>query len=314
MRSIDFLVSACLLSLGAAIAGAQSPAALEVRAPGDPVRVGDRVPIRVSARGGEDLLWGELRVTLEPRGPWVVVEAPREIEGARPPVWELVLAPLEVGDLDLPPVAAAVREPGGEAFEITVAEAPAVEVSSVLPEGDEVEPVPLRDPVGVSGFPWEWVLPLAVPVVAVAAVLAWWWRGRRSGGELAVIPTMAPLAEIEALLDRLGERLGREPAEGICDRLAAGVRRYLERQSREPAEDMTSFELRLLARRLGWSESVRRCLQDVMATADSVRFGRLPVDEAQLRRALDLARELARDLDRRLAAQAEIDEKAEAAG
>lgn len=316
MRSIRLLVGAVLLALATAIGAAENPASLEVTVPGKAVRVGDRVPIRVAARGGEDLLWGELRVEVDPKGPWVVVEAPREIEGARPPVWELVLVPLEVADLTLPPLVATARQPGGGAVDVTAAETPAVAVASVLPESDEVEPVPLRDPIGVSGFPWEWVLPLAVPVVAAAAALGWWSRRRRSGFEQEVTAMLAPLAEIEAFLDRLQNRLGREPAEGICDRLAAGMRHYLERQSGQPAGDMTSFELRLMARSLGWSENVRRDLQKIMSVADRVRFGRLPTDEAELREVLGLARDLASDLDRQLAAakEAEAEEVAEAAG
>ena len=314
MRSIDAVVIAGVLSLAVGLAGASAPATLEVTMPDEAVRVGDRVLVRVTARGGDDLLWGELRVEVDPNGPWVMVDAPREIAGARPPVWEMILAPMEVANLDLPPITAAVRDPGGAVAEITVGEAPSVDVHSVLPEGDEVEPLPLRDPVGVSGFPWEWVVPLSVPVLIAAAALAWWSRRRRSQGAQGEIPTQPPLAEIEALLDRLGERLGREPAEGLCDRLAAGMRRYLERQSNHPAEDMTSFELRLLARRLGWSEGVQRGIQEVMAVADSVRFGRVPTDEARLRRILDLARDVACDLNARLLAQAAANEAAEAAG
>lgn len=314
MRSINLFVLAGLLGLAVGNAAAEDPAVLEVMVPDEAVRVGDRVPIRVAARGGEDLLWGELRVVIDPDGPWVMVELPREIEGARPPVWELVLAPLEVADLALPPLAATVREPGGAAADVTASDAPTVDVVSVLPEGDEVEPVPLRDPVGVRGFPWEWVVPLSVPVLAAAAALGWWSRRRRSVSGSEITSSLAPLAELEALLGRLRERLGREPAEGFCDRLAAGVRRYLERQSDRPAGDMTSFELRLMARQLGWSESVRRGLQEVMAVADSVRFGRLPTDEAHLRRALDLARDFARDLDRQLEEQRREEEAAEAAG
>ncbi len=314
MRFIDAVVIAGVLSLAVGPAAAAGPATLDVTVPDEAVRVGDRVLVRVTARGGDDLLWGELRVAVDPEGPWVMVEAPHEIAGARPPVWEMMLAPMEVADLDLPPITAVAREPAGAVAEITVGEARSVEVGSVLPEGDEVEPVPLRDPVGVSGFPWEWVVPLSVPVLIAAAALGWWSRRRRPAGAQGEIPTQPPLAEIEVLLDRLGERLGREPAEGMCDRLAAGMRRYLERQSNQPAEDMTSFELRLLARRLGWPENVQRGIQEVMAIADSVRFGRVPIDEARLRRILDLAREVARKLNARVIAQAAADEAVEAAG
>jgi hypothetical protein len=314
VRSVDVILGIGLLSLAAGVAGAAVPPTLEVTVPDNPVRVGDRVPVRVTARGGEDLLWGELRVAVEPDGPWAVVDGPREIEGTRPPVWEVVLAPMKLAELDLPELTATVRDADGAVSQITAAPSQKVEVSTVLPEGDEVEPVPLRDPVGVRGFPWEWVLPLAVPVLAVAAAFALWRRRRRTRGDLRDVPVQAPLAEFEALLDRLADRVGREPAEGVCDRLAAGMRRYLERQSDEPAGDMTSFELRLMARRLGWSETVRRGLQEVMAVADSVRFGRLATDEARLRGVVGLARDAARDLDRQLALRAEADAAAEAAG
>ncbi len=314
MRSIDVILATGLLCLAAGLAAAAGPATLEVMVPGTPVRVGDRVPVRVMARGGDDLLWGELRVAVEPDGPWALVEAPHEIEGTRPPVWEMVLAPMKLAELDLPRLTATVRDAEGAVGEVTAAAPQKVVVSSVLPEGEEVEPVPLRDPVGVSGFPWEWVLPLAVPVLAVAAVVALWSRRRRAVSHLREALALAPLDEFEALLDRLGEKLGREPAEGVCDRLAAGMRRYLERQSNQPAGEMTSFELRLMARRLGWSDTVRRGLQEVMAVADSVRFGRLATDEARLRGMVGLARDIARDLDRQLALQAEAAAAAEVAG
>jgi len=315
VRTTEVLFAAVVLSLIAAPAVAAGPATLELAVGDSPVRVGDRVPVRVTARGGDDLLWGGLEVLAPADGPWVVVEGPREIEGTRPPVWELVLIPVQVAELSLPVITASVRDAAGVGSEVTAVEVPTVTVATVLPEGDEAQPVPLRDPVGVSGFPWEWVLPLAVPVMLAAAALAWWSRRRRSASTAArEIPRMTALAEVEALLDELVARVGREPAEGVCDRLAAGMRRYLERQSDQPAEDMTSFELRLLAKRLGWSESVRRGLQEVMALVDSVRFGRLPTDEARLRRVLDMARDLARDLDRQLVPDVEAEQAAEVAG
>ena len=95
---------------------------------------------------------------------------------------------------------------------------------------------------------------------------------------------LPPLAELEALASELEERVGREPADGVCDRLAAGLRHYLERRTGEPAEEMTSFELRLLARDRGWPETTQRLVQRVMGVADGIRFGRRPSTDEELRR------------------------------
>ncbi len=292
-----------------------STPALEVTVPSASVRVGDRIPVRVSARGGEDLMWGELAVAVEAAGSWAVVEGPREVPGARPPAWELVLAPMDLGELPLPGLAAGVRDTdGGEAREVAATALPTVSVVSILPADQEVDPAPLKDPIGVSGFPWEWVVPLAFPVLGVAAALAWWARRRRAGGTPVRVIEVAPFEEFAALLDRLDGRIGREPAESICDRLAGGLRHYLERVSGEPAEDMTSFELRLLARSQEWPETVQRGIQTAMATADRVRFGRRPVNERELREALETSRESARALEDQLAAAVEEDAELEATG
>ena len=291
-----------------------APAALDVTAPSAPVRVGDRVIVLVTARGGEDLMWGELRVGVETAGAWAVVEGPREVTGARPPAWELVLVPMDVGELALPALGAGVRDADGEAGEVGAAELPIVTVVSVLPADEEAQPAPLRDPVGVSGFPWEWVLPLAVPFIGVAAALAWWGRRRRKHGFGSIVTVLAPIDELTALLDRLDGRVGREPAESICDRLAGGLRHYLERTSGEPAEEMTSFELRLLARTQEWPDAVRRGIQIVMSTADQVRFGRLPADDNELRRAIESSRESARCLEDHLAVDDQEPAELEAAG
>jgi hypothetical protein len=303
-----------LLSTFCVTAGvAAEPATLDVTLPEGSFRVGDRVPLRVSARGGDDLMWGELRVGIEAAGPWAMIQGPREMTAARPPVWELVLAPMETGELSLPTIAAGVRSEDGAAREIGSAVLPTVTVLSVLTEGEDAQPAPMRDPLGIGGFPWEWVLPLAFPVLGVAAAIALWGRRRRTRGGGAPVPVLAPYEELSALLDRLEGRVGREPAESICDRLAGGLRRYLERTSGEPAEEMTSFELRLLARVREWPETVQRGIRAVMSMADRVRFGRFVADDRELRRAIDSSREVARCLEEHLVVEDEATEL-EAAG
>jgi hypothetical protein len=286
------IVLAVVLAVACVAVAGESPV-LVVVAPPAVVKVGDRVPVRVTARGGEELLWGELQVSPGVEQSWAVVDGPREVAGARPPAWELALAPMEIGDIPLPEITVSVRSPGGAARQIAVADRPAVKVASVLPEGDDVQPAPLHDPLGVSGFPWEWVLPAMVPALALAVALTWWGRRR----------------------NRVGEgRVGREPAEGVCDRLAVGLRHYLERRCGEPAEEMTSFELRLLTRRLGWPESIQRGVQSVMGTADRVRFGRFPTGEEELRRAIAIARDTGVAVEEHLRPDQEESAIEEAAG
>ena len=307
-----FLILTMLLS--AAATSYAAPAALEVAVSAASPRIGDRVLVRVTARGGEDLMWGELRIGIEEDGPWVVMDGPREMAAARPPVWELILAPMAVGELTLPEFGAGVRGPDGEVGEVEALELPTVNVVSVLPQEEDVQPVPLRDPVGVSGFPWEWVLPLAMPVLGAALALAWWLRRRRMQGGEASITVLAPFEELIALLDQLGGRIGRLPGESICDRLAGGLRRYLERASDEPAEEMTSFELRLLARKQEWPEDVQRGIQAVMSVADRVRFGRFAAEDSELRRAIETSRNVARGIEDHLAVDDEDAAELEAVG
>jgi hypothetical protein len=311
----EHTVCALLVAMSSATAiSFASPAALEVTVSTTSPRVGDRVPVRVAARGGDDLMWGELQVGVEKESPWVVVDGPREITGARPPVWELVLAPMAVGELDLPTLEAAVRTRDGEVEEIGVSEAPTVNVVSVLPAEEDVQPEPLRDPLGVSGFPWEWALPLAMPILGAAVALLWWGRRRRAQAGVAGGLVVAPFAELIALLDRLEGRIGREPGASICDRLAGGLRRYLERVSSEPAGEMTTFELRLLARKQKWPDDVQRGIQAVMNLADRVRFGRFAVDDSELRRSIETSRNLAQDLEDHMAVGKQDPEELEAAG
>jgi hypothetical protein len=311
---IGVAIVGCLLAVTVSASASDQPPVLEITAPPGAVNVGDRVPVRVAARGGDELMWGELRIDSETGDSWAVVEGPRELAGARPPVWEVVLAPMEVGEISLPTIGAVVRDPGGDPREVAATDPPTVNVVSVLPVDEEAQPAPLRGPIGVSGFPWEWVGPLAVPILGLAAALLWWGRRRRGVGEGVTVPSAAPIDEFEAALARLRGRVGREPSEGVCDRLASGLRHYLERRSGQPAEEMTSFELRLLARKLGWPETIQRGIQAVMSLADRVRFGRVAADDVTLGQAIDLALETALALEEHLLPERDESELEEAAG
>jgi len=274
----------------------------------DPVTVGDRFPVRVAARGADDGLWGQLEVTVSDSGPWAVLDSPRAVAGTHPPVWTAVLAPLGVGEVELPEMSVVLRSTDGVATTVRPKEQVIVTVTSVLPAEGEAEPAPLRDPVGIEGFPWEWIGPVAAVVIPLV-VLAWWWWRRRRSDDPFVARDLPPLAELERLIADLEKSIGREPAEGVCDRLATGLRRYVERRCGHPALEMTSFELRVLARRDGWPDAVQRAVQRVMGVADGIRFGRRVTAEADLREAVDLAGAAARGIENFLMPEVSEDEK-----
>lgn len=289
-----------LLVVFSTLAAAAEDPSLELEFSPTSVRVGDRVEVLASARGGDGWLWGELTVALDPKGDWALVDGPTPVAGARPPVWKLVLVPLALGEQALPSITVSARSGDGETIEIGSGETTAITVVSVLTEEEEQPaPAPLRGPIGVRGFPWEWVLPITGLLLPLLAGAAWIWRGRTRPAATGRV-VLAPLAEFEALASDLGGRISREPADGVCDRLAAGLRHYLERRTGEPAEEMTSYELRLLARDRGWPELSRSLVQRVMGVADGIRFGRRPSTDEELRGAIEQALDAARSVEAHL--------------
>jgi len=265
------LVGILLMFVGPVIADDPS---LELSVSPSSVRVGDRVQVLASARGGDGWLWGELTVELDPGGDWELVDGPIAVPETRPPAWKLELAPMALGEQELPSITVSARSPDGEAVKIENPDPTTVSVVSILSnEEEDPAPAPLRDPIGVRGFPWEWVVPIAGVLLPLLAGVGWWWRGRHKP-EIAGRMVLPPLAELEALAHDLEGRVDREPADGVCDRLAAGLRHYLGRRTGEPAEEMTSLEMRLLARRRGWPDAAQRRVRRVMELADGIRFGR----------------------------------------
>ncbi len=313
MRTEDVLVLAGLVLAVAVTGGAATVGSphLEVSVPTAPVAVGDRVRVDVRAVGTSDLTWGGLEIEAPPEGPWAVAGPVEAVSADSPPAWRIELAPLAVGLLELPKMHVTVRGQDGEPHQATAAALPTVTVTTVLPPGEKVKPAALHEPVGVHGFPWEWVLPGALLLVPLIALGLWVLRRLRrravSGGP---VPELPPLAELEALVGVLVAAVGREPAETVCDRLAGGVRRYLGRISGEPAQDMTSFELRLLGRRRGWPDEVQRGVQAVMNVADWIRFGRRRLGEEELRAGVERVLVAARLLEDHLAPRAADTEEA----
>jgi len=262
---------------------------LTASVPGSAFSVGDHVELRLQAEGPSGLLWGkpEIEISAQEAVSWAVVQPPQPVPDADPPAWTAALAPLRTGKLELPSVKVVVRRPDGGTETVSASGGSAVNVVSVLPPGEKVKPAPLADPVGVTGFPWEWVLPVAVAILLVA-LLGWaLWRWKRRTAEAhAVNSALPPLDELRSLVGELAEAVGSEDVEAICDRTAYGARRYLERSTGEPAGEMTSFEIQRLARRSGWPAPVQLGFRDVLELADRVRFARRSVPDGQVREVL----------------------------
>jgi len=291
----DRVSAAGAAALAVLLAATAAAAGLEVSvASTGPFAVGDRVEVRVTAPPGPRT-WGAPALAGGADGSWAVAGEPRMVEPGR---WTMELVPLRTGTLPLPGIV--VRDGAG-----TVVSSPpgsaSVEVASVLPPGTAVPtPDPLRDPVGVRGLPWEWAPPV-VALLAPLALLAWLIarrRGRRRGGvSRDAAPELPPIQELERALAAIRRDLGKEPAATTCDRLAAAVRRYLERRLGQPAMEMTTFELKRMARRLGWAHGLQHALGRVLETADRVRFARAKLTQGELAGAVASAEDLGRALE-----------------
>lgn len=278
-----------------------------VDSPG-PLTVGDPVSVTVAARGGdESWLWGEPEVEIEANGAWELLSL-QPVENADPPAWSARMAPMQVGQLELPPMRVTVRTP--ERRTLSVQEPGTVQVVSVLAEDGQAQPAPMREPVGVAGFPWEWVVPLMVPLL-FGVMLGLLWRRRRATAS-TVGPSLSPIEELERTVRAIEEAIGQDQELVVCDRLAVALRRYLERRTGEPATDMTSQELRVVGRQHGWPQPVQRAFDRVLTVVDHARFAQRPVRSDELVAAVAWLQEGVRSLEADLtaASNAEAEEAA----
>jgi len=299
LRLAAFVAASVLASLPGVGAAADPALDLEVRSTG--ATVGDRVQVRVVARGGDGCLWGDPQVEIDPGGDWELVAPPRPVPESSPPAWEMTLAPMAVGELVLPPILVSIRSEDSGPQLVQAADPPSLTVASVLPPEEDVAPAPIRDPLGVGGFPWEWAPPVLAAGLPLALLAVWWLRRRRRrlGGREEARP-VPPLEELEGAMAEIRARVGKDPITGLCDGLAGSLRRFLERRTGEAALEMTSVELRLLSRRREWPQPTQGDIQRVMALADGVRFGRQAVAESEVQEAAQSCVEAGRGLDKEL--------------
>lgn len=148
----------------------------------------------------------------------------------------------ELGALELPELALALRDPDGEAHALSLAPR-RLEVASVLPE------FPGRDaPFGLEAPPAEaaggpgWWAPAAAALAGVGAAALLARRTRRRAAP--VPPALPPPVWDEALaaLAAAGREAERDPR-AAADRAASALRRYIARRFGADAEVRTAEEL-----------------------------------------------------------------------
>lgn len=148
---------------------------------------------------------------------------------------------------------------------------PVVSVRGRVSEAGRIAEI--RDP-----RPLPWLTPAAFAalalVLALAALLWWWRRGRRVDGHGDwPLPEPAWLSTSLALRELLAERhLERGQAREFLDRLAGEARRFAAAQYRVPATDLTGGELAAACAARGHEPTTARALARLLDAADLHRY------------------------------------------
>ncbi len=275
-----------LLLAGAALVGLLlGPAALEGQSVtaavlADSVRVGDVVPVavRVSALPGH-------RVSLPPLLPVEGTDtenaASLQQQSQTLPDGSVVVTgiysvtPWRPGEARLPELP--VRVEGPDAQErLLMAELPTLPVQSVLPtDADLLDPMPPKDVLGRSYLRWPFLL-LALALLALAGLGAWWLR-RRQGTASAVVPAGDLPPRERALMSLRDARQAGLIEEGdwkeFYTRVSHALRDYLDALESAWGEDLTTTEVLSRVRELAGA-TVAGDLAALLRPADQVKFAR----------------------------------------
>lgn len=194
-------------------------------------------------------------------------------------------------EVQLPDLAFTVRTAEGGTSTVT-ASFPAFTLSSVLPADTAgIEPKPAKDVWGASRL-W-WPILVAIGVVVLLALLAWYLWRRRQPREIEAEPAPRIPPRQRAL-----ERLAHARSAGYVERgelkpfyteLTAALRGYLEAIEPHLGADLTTGELALHARRHG-APSVLLELIRILGRSDLVKFARARPTPAEAYGDLDAAR------------------------
>lgn len=216
-----------------------------------------------------------------------------------------------VGSYVLPPVTVTWRragppEPGGEdggrsegpRREGLAESGPLfLEVRSVLAAGGGEDIRGLKPLQRPGGFPWTWVLGLAVGIALIGG--GWWaWKHRSRGDAESEEPepdlqrrTLAELERLEAT--HRGDEPGEEALRRLHFRLSTLLRGYLEERFGLPATDLTTEEILAALPRLGTLDAApERELREFLLATERVKFARHRPSEDEVGATLTRARHI----------------------
>jgi LPXTG-motif cell wall-anchored protein len=198
---------------------------------------------------------------------------------AEPGVHRYEATVFALGEFQLPPIPVRYTLADGTTGEASSAPL-ALKVVSLLPkEAAEQKLADIRSPAAVGiGTPF-WVA-VGLAVLLLGALVFWLIRRRRRqrGIEVAVPPTAAVPADVEALraLDALAaEGLpGRGELRSFYIRLTAIAKRYLERRLGAPVLEMTSAETLAFLRAHPHAGELLSVVRDLAEAADRIKFAK----------------------------------------
>jgi hypothetical protein len=275
----------------------QGPLQVELKVEREKISVADRVSVVVEATAPE-ILDVELPERTEKLGEFLVADArtaqPRLVgEGRVLHRRAYVLEPFLAGEYKIPPltVRGTEKQSGGAERPEIVTEEIAIEVVSVLPQGEQQpELKEIAEPVEMPAPWWPWVAG-GVALAALAAGL-WWWR-RRKRLERDAIPPPSPhevaFAELENLL--ASGLLDKGEAKLFYLRLSNVLRHYIEDRFGLRAPEQTTEEfLAELKRGQPFAPKHNESLQVFMEHCDLVKFAELQPTQQEAATSVDLCR------------------------
>lgn len=275
--------------------------------------VSDRLTLSLSASAPEDLVV-EFPDHGNRLGDFIVIEfrettARTTGDGTVKITEDLILEPLLAGTYHIPPIRVAFWKPGeNERGGQTLAtDEVKVSVRSLLDknENDDLErPPPPDQPRERMTLVWTGIG--GVTVLSVFGALLYWWRGRKKGKRIVVIPFGPPHRGAYQALEKLlaEDLLARGEIKAFHVRLSDILRGYIEKRFSVVAPESTIEEFLVEIGNSGLLRTEHRIvLRDFLSRCDLVKFARHQPDDLEIERTVNLCRQFIKETESAVAAE-----------